>query len=104
MKYYRKKRNPKVIALFIELALSLIGFIVLFIYYKNGIQLNIAATLIITGILLFSIVLTLSKIRFDAMRDIRSDGSFKQSNLPLFTDETTLIGHDIKEENNSEHK
>ena len=64
-----------------------------------GIKFNMLPFLIAAGVLIFLLVLTLSLIRYDAMRDIRADGSFKGTNLPLYTDNTTLQGHDIREEN-----
>ena len=50
----------------------------------------------IFSILMFSFVLTLSIIRNERLREIRSD--FKNTNLPLYTDNTTLLCHDIKDE------
>ena len=104
MKHPYRRRNPKVIALIIEIVLSAIGGIVLLVLYVNKTPLNVPVTLIITGVLLFSIILTLSLIRYDALRDIRADGTFKGSNLPLYTDQTTLQGHDIIEEREKDDK
>ena len=99
MGYRYRRRNPKVIALIVEIVLFLVFMLILLILYEKEVKLNVPVTLIITGVLLFSILLTLSLLRYDAMRDIRADGSFKGTNLPLYTDSTTLQGHDIREEN-----
>ena len=104
MKHPYRRRNPKVIALIIEIVLSTIGGIILLVLYENKTPLNVPVTLISTGVLLFSIILTLSLIRYDALRDIRADGTFKGSNLPLYTDQTTLQGHDIIEEREKDDK
>lgn len=95
---YRKKANPKVIALIVEISIFSVGMTILSILYYNKVEINYIPVLVATLILLFAIVLTLSRIRYEALRDIRADGTFKQTNLPLYTDETTLIGHDMKDE------
>ena len=61
-----------------------------------GINTSIWPKIIITGVYLFALTLTLSLIRYDVMRDIRSD--FKNTNLPLYTDQTTMICHDLVDE------
>lgn len=94
MKY--KKRNPKIIALIIEIVLFLIGILIYVILESIGIKINYILILIIFGILLFSFLLTLSLIRYESLRNIREN--FKDSNLPLYTDQTTLLGHDLKDE------
>ena len=101
MKKY-KRTNPKVVALIIEITVLVVGFIVLSILDGIGIKLNMLPLVIIAGVLIFALVLTLSLIRYDAYRDIRADGSFKKSNLPIYTDPTALQGHDIVEEKNKE--
>ena len=98
MKNKYKKRNPKVIALIIEIVLLVVGTIAALIFEGVGKPLYWVPVAIVAGILIFSLILTLSLIRYDAVRDIRADGSFKQTNLPLYTDQTTLICHDIIEE------
>ena len=95
---YRRRVNPKVIALIIEIGLLTIGFVVLSILNRVGVKFNMIPFVIIAGVLIFALILTLSLMRYDALRDIRADGSFKGSNLPLYTDNTALQGHDIIEE------
>ena len=97
MKYY-KRRNPKVIALIVEIVLMIVFAIVILIFDQVGKPLFWIPIVIVFAVLIFSLFLTLSLIRYDSMRDIRADGSFKGSNLPLYTDQTTLQGHDIKDE------
>ena len=99
MSHRYRRRNPKVIALIVEIVILVVGFIVLSILDGMGIKLNMIPFVIAAGVLIFLLILTLSLIRYDAMRDIRADGSFKGTNLPLYTDSTTLQGHDIREEN-----
>ena len=94
MKY--KKRNSKIIALIIVIVLFLIGFLIYVILESIGININYILILIIFGILLFSFILTLSLLRYESLRNTR--GNFKDSNLPLYTDQTTLLGHDLKDE------
>lgn len=94
MKY--KKRNPNKIALIIEIVLFIIGLLIYVILESIGIKINYIPLLIIFGIWLFSFLLTLSLIRYESLRNIRE--SFKDSNLPLYTDQTTLLGHDLKDE------
>ena len=98
MKPYRGKTNPKVIALIIEISLFLIGGIALLILDSLKVHINMIVIIIITGVLMFSLLLTLSLLRYDSFREIRSDGTFKDTNLPIYTDQTSLLGHDIKEE------
>ena len=97
MKYY-KRRNPKVIALIVEIVLMIVFAIVILIFDQVGKPIFWIPIVIVFAMLIFSLFLTLSLIRYDSMRDIRADGSFKGSNLPLYTDQTTLQGHDIKDE------
>ena len=103
MKKKYKHINPKIVALIIEIVILVVGFITLSILDGVGVKLKMVPILIVTVVTIFALVLTLSLLRFDAMRDIRADGSFKGSNLPLFTDQTTLQGHDIVEENSDNH-
>lgn len=98
MSYKYRRHNPKKIALFIEIGLMVVGGIIALIFDQIGKPLYWVPVVIVFSILMFAFFLTLSLIRFDAMRDIRADGSFKGSNLPLYTDSTTLQGHDIKDE------
>ena len=97
MKYY-KRRNPKVIALIVEIVLMIVFAIVILIFDQVGKPIFWIPIVIVFAVLIFLLFLTLSLIRYDSMRDIRADGSFKGSNLPLYTDQTTLQGHDIKDE------
>ena len=98
MKYRYKRTNPKVVALIIEIVL-LVGVAITASILDSLKKLpNMIPVVVITLVLVFALVLTLSLIRYDSMRDIRADGSFKGTNLPLYTDETTLLGHDIKDE------
>ena len=98
MKNKYRRRNPKIIALLIEIFLLVTGTIVALIFDGVGKPLYWVPVVIVAGILIFSLILTLSLIKYDALRDIRADGSFKQTNLPLYTDQTTLTCHDIIEE------
>ena len=98
MKSIYKRRNPKVIALIVEIILMVVFAIIILIFDQIGKPLFWIPVVAIFGILIFLLILTLSLLRYDAMRDIRADGSFKGSNLPLYTDSTTLQGHDIKDE------
>ena len=104
MEYKYRRRNPKKIALIIEIILLVGGGITALILDGAGIYLNWIPVVIYFAVVSFALVLTLSLIRYDAMRDIRADGSFKGTNLPLFTDPTTLMGHDIKEESHHKEK
>jgi len=94
MKY--RSRNPKVIALIIEIVLLLLASLTLLILDTVGVTIPIVPVLIVFGVLLFAFILTLSLIRYDSLRSIRK--YFKETNLPLYTDSTTLMGHDIKDE------
>ena len=96
--YTFRRRNKKIVALIIEIALLVTLFTILTILDGIGVQFNMIPFVIIMGVIIFALFLTLSLLRYDAMRDIRTDDSFKSSNLPLFTDPTTLQGHDIVEE------
>ena len=98
MKNKYKRRNPKVIALIVEIVLMVVFAVIILIFDQVGKPLFWIPVVAIFGILIFLLFLTLSLLRYDAMRDIRADGSFKGSNLPLYTDSTTLQGHDIKDE------
>ena len=98
MKKYYRRTNPKKVALIIEASILVVGFIVLLILDNCGVKLNMIPFVVIAGVLMFSLILTLSLMRYDAMRDIRADGSFKNSNMPIYTDPTTLQGHDIVED------
>ena len=51
---------------------------------------------VVVAILIFALVLTLSLIKHQSMRDIRE--TFKESNLPLYTDQQTMLLHDIVDE------
>ena len=94
MKY--RSRNPKVIALIIEIVLLFLSALTLLILDSVGVSISFIPVIIAFGVLLFALILTLSLIRYDSLRSIRKD--FKETNLPLYTDSTTLMGHDIKDE------
>ena len=96
MNHNYKKVNAKVVALIIEISLLIICGIIVLILDGMKKQINIFIWVAIYFILLFALILTLSLIRYDHLRAIRSE--FKNTNLPLFTDNTTLMGHDIKDE------
>ena len=100
MNYKYRRHNPKTIAIIVEISLMALFGILIMILDGVGIKLPWIPVVIVFVVLMFSLILTLSLLRYDAMRDIRADGSFKGSNLPLFTDHTTLQGHDIVEEKN----
>ena len=96
MKYPYRRHNPKVIALIIEIVL-LAGFeLTALILDSAGKPMNWILLLVVTLVLIFILILTLSLIRYDSMRAIRE--TFKDTNMPLYTDQTTLMGHDIKDE------
>ena len=95
---YGRRFNPKIIALIIVIALLLILSIVVLILNNNNISLPVIPLLLVYALLIIALVLVLSLIRYDRLREIRSDGQFKSSNLPLYTDKTTLLCHDIKDE------
>ena len=95
-KRYRRT-NPKVIALIIEIVLFVVGSIVAYIFSSVGKPINNVVLLVGAGIFIFALLLTLSLIRYDAMRDIR-ESDINKDNVPIYTDNTTLLGHDIKEE------
>ena len=97
-KRYGKRFNPKVIALIVIISLLLILSIVILILNYKEISLPFIPILVGYGVLIIALVLVLSLIRYDFLRAIRSDGQFKSSNLPLYTDNTTLLGHDLKDE------
>lgn len=92
-----RRRNSKIIALIVILLLLLSGGITLLILDNIGVKLNYIPILIVTGVLVFSLLMVLSLIRYDSLREIRT--GFKETNLPLYTDSTSLLGHDIKDEN-----
>ena len=94
MKY--RSRNPKVIALIIEIVLLFLSALTLLILDSVGVSISFIPVIIVFGVLLFALILTLSLIRYDSLRSIRKD--FKETNLPLYMDSTTLMGHDIKDE------
>ena len=91
-----KRVNSKLIALIIEISLLIICGIVILILDSFKIQLNIFIWVAIYAVLIFALLLTLSLIKYDRLRELRSN--FKDTNLPLYTDSTTLMGHDIKDE------
>ena len=93
----RRRLNSRVIALIIEISLLFIGSIVVLIFDQMQKSLPILPVVIIAGILIFSLVLTLSIIRYESLRDIRSSDVYK-GNLPIYTDKTTMICHDLKDE------
>jgi len=99
MSYKYHRRNPKTIALIVEIILLLVSGITCMILGGVGVNLPWIPIVIIFAVLMFAFLLTLSLLRLDAMKDIRADGSFKNTNLPLYTDQTTLQAHDIIEEN-----
>ena len=97
----KKTINYKIIALIIEVVI-LIGFASLsYVLEKINKPINIWVVVVICGTLMFLISLTLSIIRYDSMREVRKDDAYK-GNLPLYTDKTTLICHDLKDEREKE--
>ena len=93
----KRRLNSRVIALIIEVSLLFIGSIVVLIFDQMQKPLPILPVVIIAGILIFSLVLTLSIIRYESLRDIRSSDVYK-GNLPIYTDRTAMICHDLKDE------
>ena len=104
----KKKRNPKIIALIIEGSVFIVGVIfILVFHYGLGRDLNMIPIIIITGIWILAFILTLSLIRYDVVREIRSEGHYvdkdnKKVFLSIYEDKTTMICHDLKEENQEE--
>ena len=93
---YKKKRNKKYIALIIEISLIIVCSITGSILDALKKQINIFIWVAVYAVLLFSLLLTLSLIRYERFREIRT--GFKDTNLPIYTDNTTLMGHDIIDE------
>ena len=100
---YRSKINPKYIALIIEVGLLLISTITFSILDGLNVKLNFIPIVIVSVVLIFALVLTLSLIRFDSLRDIRSS-DVNKDNLPIYTDNTTLLGHDLKDESEKKER
>ena len=75
-----------------------IGGVVVIILDSVHVPINMNVAIIITAVLLFVFILTLSLIRYDALRSIREDKTFKKTNLPLYTDPIALTGHDLRDE------
>ena len=100
---YKKRINPKIIALIIEAFLIIAWVVIIFIFNNAGIIINNVLLISITVVLIFALLLTLSLIRYDAMREIRLSDMFKD-NVPIYTDRTTLIGHDLKDEAERDYK
>ena len=100
-KHYGKV-NKKIVALIIEILLFIISGIIVLILDSINKQINIFIWVAIYSVLIFALLLTLSLIRYERLRDIRTN--FKDTNLPLYTDNTTLIGHDIKDETEEDHE
>lgn len=94
-----KRINKKYVALIIEISLLVICGVVILVLDAVNKQINIFIWVAIYSVLVFALILTLSLIRYERLREIRSD--FKDTNLPLYTDNTTLMGHDIKDEKNN---
>ena len=106
MSRYYRRTNPKNIALIVVISLLAIGGITLLILDGMGVKLNMIPVIIISGVLTFSLILTLSLIRYDHIREIRSDQYIDKENkrvfMTIYTDQITNICHDLKDE--SEHK
>ena len=100
MNKYRKV-NLKIVALIVEIVLMLLTVAIVLIFDSINKPINMIPIIVIIGVLLFCLILTLSLIRYDAMRDILSSDVFKD-NIPLFTDQETLICHDLKDESEKE--
>ena len=100
---FRSKSNPKIVALIIEIALLVLGSIFILIWYGIGKTLEIIPVMIISLSLLLALIVTLILIRYDSIRELRRHGYFgnKEENkifLNIYTDSTTLMGHDLKDE------
>ena len=98
MKNRYRRRNPKVIALIIEIALLIVGGITAMVFDSIGKPIHWIVLVVFGSILIFALILTLSLIRYDAMRDIRAEQSFNKTNLPVYTDQTTMLCHDLIDE------
>ena len=106
---FRSKPNPKIIALIIEVALLVAGSIFVSIWYGMGKTLEIIPVMIISLSLLGALVFTLILIRYDSIRALRKEGYYgnKEENkifLNIYTDSTTLMGHDLKDESEERRK
>ena len=96
MKKSHKKVNKKIVALAIIVFLLVACGVVILILDAIKRQINIFIWVGIYSALLFALVLTLTMIRYERLREIRKD--FKNTNLPLYTDNTTLLVQDIIDE------
>ena len=97
MSYTNRRRvNWKVVALLIEIVLLVAVSVVMIVLNGINITFNIIPMVIVTMVIVFCLILTLSMIRYDYMRSNRSE--FKETNLPLYTDQTTMLAHDMRDE------
>lgn len=96
MKNSSGRVDKKIVALIIEIALILISSIVVLVLDGIHKQINVFIWVAIYSVLIFALVLTLSLIKYTRLREIRR--GFKETNLPLYTDQTALMGHDIIDE------
>ena len=105
---YKKKHNPKIIALIVEIILFL-GMTIFVSIYHYGFHndLNMVLMIVLTGIWLFALILTLSLIRYDLIRATRQEGYYtnkdeKKVFMNIYTDKETMICHDLKDEADKE--
>ena len=91
-----RKINPKFVAFIVILGLILVLSIVVIVMDTIKKPLPILPIAITYLVLVLIMIVILSMLRYDFMRNIR--GTFKETNLPLYTDQTTLMCHDIKDE------
>ena len=107
---YKKKHNPKIIALLVEVILFT-GMTIFVSIYHYGLHkdLNMVLMIVLTGIWLFAFILTLSLIRYDSIRAIRQEGYYtnkdeKKVFMNIYSDSRTMICHDLKDEAEEERK
>ena len=106
----KKKLNPKIFALIIELVIFVVAAVFLYIYHYVFKQpLIIWPIVIITVIWIFALVITLSRIRYDSIRELRSSGYYTDNDnnrifLNIYDDNTSLTCHDLKDENSVDKK
>ena len=98
---YKKRINWKIIAVIIEISIFVVGAITVLVLDSLKIKYNKIPFIVISAVLLFILVLTLSVVRYDSFRAIRSNKEAFKDNMPIYTDQQTMICHDLIDENKS---
>ena len=93
---YKRKTNFKIVALIIEVVILLASAIIVVVFEKINKPINVIPFAIVSILSLIALIATLSRIRYEYLRAARSD--FYNTNLPLYTDKTTMICHDLIDE------